>query len=240
DRGLGDVALETIDLLTAPLTALLPFRIPGAPFARLLAKSDELVEKLRALIAEKRAHPLEGHDALALILRAHDDEGATFSEDELIGEAATLFVAGHDTQAKTLIWVLFLLEQHPKVLRDVLDEIDGVLRGGPPSVEHVPRLVLVDRVIKESMRVLAPVPIQFIRVCQTEAQLGPFTLPAGANVVLSPFITHRDPERYPEPARFLPERWERLQPTLHEYLPFGAGPRMCIGAAFATLSLRLI
>jgi cytochrome P450 len=240
DRGLGRAATESVDLLTSPLTPLLPFQIRGLPYQRLLDVAEELVALLLAIIEEKRAQPGEGRDALALMVHAHDDEHAALSDNELIGEAITLFVAGHDTQAKTLAWTLFLLVQHPKVLADVLDEIDAVLRGAPPTMQDVPRLVLVDRVLKESMRVLAPVPVSFIRVCQTEARLGPYTLPPKASVVLSPFITHRDPERYPEPARFKPERWEKLQPTPHEYLPFGAGSRMCIGAGFATLAMRLI
>lgn len=240
DRGVGYLANHTVDLLTSPLSVALPLRIPGTPFARLLDASDELVGKFRALLEEKRAQRPIGHDVLSLLVHARDEDGSTLTEDELIGAAGEIFVAGHDTQARTLAWTLFLLEQHPKVLGDVLDEVQGVLRGGPPSVEHIPRLPLVDRVIKESMRVLPPVPMLFIRVCQHDARLGPYTLPAGSKVVLSPVVTHRDPSLYPEPARFKPERWERLQPTLYEYLPFGAGPRMCIGAAFATLSLRLL
>ena len=240
DRELGDLATETLDRMTSPLTAALPFHFPGSAYSRLLETSEQLVDQLRALIAKKRRQPEGGRDALALMIAARDEDGSMFTDEELVAEAATLFIAGHDTQAKTLAWTLFLLEQHPKVLADVLDEIESVLRGDPPTVEQVPRLKLVDRVLKESMRVLAPVPTLFIRVCQTEARLGPYTLPKHANVVLSPFITHRDPEVYPEPARFRPERWERLQPALHEYLPFGAGPRMCLGAGVATLTLRLV
>ena len=240
DHGLGRVAGEVVDLLTSPLTVALPFAFPGGPYSRLLEVSAELVRLLRELLEEKRRTSAGGKDALALMLRAHDEDHSPFGDDELFGEMVTLFVAGHDTQARTLAWTLFLLGQHPKVLADVLDEIDGVLRGGPPTLSHVPRLVLVDRVLKESMRVLAPVPILFLKVAQTDTHLGSYTVPRGTNVVVCPFVTHRDPERFPEPRRFKPERWERLQPTIYEYLPFGAGPRMCIGAAFATLTMRLI
>lgn len=240
DHQIGNLASETVDLLTSPLTVVLPFRIPGTPFPRLLAVSEQLAAALRALIAEKRAQSTPGRDAMALLVNARDHDHSALSDDELVGEAVALFVAGHDTQAKTLAWTLFLLGQHPKVLGDLLDELDAVLRGGPPTVEHVPRMLLLDRVLKESMRVIASVPLLFIRVCQAEARLGAHTLPEGANVVLSPFVTHRDPARFPEPARFKPERWEKLQPTPYEYLPYGTGPRMCIGAGFATLALRLV
>lgn len=84
------------------------------------------------------------------------------------------------------------------------------------------------------------VPLLFLRVPASDMPLGRFTLPKGANVVVSPYAMHHDPELYPEPRRFRPERWETLKPTPFEYLPFGAGPRLCVGAAFAQQTLRLI
>jgi cytochrome P450 len=174
------------------------------------------------------------------LLRAVDDDGTGFTDEELISEVLTLFVAGHETTAKALSWTMFLLERHPAVLADVLDELDGVLGGRSMTVADIPRLPLLDRVIKESMRVLAPVPILFLRVPSSDLPLGRFTLPKGANVVVSPYATHHDPEIYPEPQRFRPERWEGLRPSIYEYLPFGAGPRICIGAAFSQQALRLM
>jgi cytochrome P450 len=240
DRGLPRATLDVFDLLTSPLTAALPFRFPGSPMVALLAKSEVLVAALRELVREKRRSPDLGRDALALMLRARDEDGSALSDEELIGEVNTLFVAGHDTQAKTLGWTLFLLGQHPDILASLLDEIESVLRGGLPTLETIPRMPLLDRVLKESMRLLPSAPLLFIRSCRTEAKLGPVTLPRRANVVLSPFITQRDAAVFPEPSRFVPSRWETLQPTPYEYMPFGAGPRMCIGAAFANLTLRLV
>lgn len=239
ERGIGQIMTETLELVTAPATAVFPVRLPGTPYNTLFEKSEELSDRYFALIDEKRKKPL-GNDALSLMIRARDDDNGALSDDELVGEASTLFIAGHDTQAKTLAWTLFLLERHPKIMAAVVDEIESVLRGGPPSIEHLPRMPLVERVLKESMRVLSPVPALFVRVCQEEATLGGVALPKQANVVLSPFITHRDPDRFPEPTRFLPERWEHIQPSIYEYIPFGAGPRMCIGAGFASLAMRLI
>lgn len=240
DRGLGALAAELTDLITSPLAVALPFDIPGTPHARLIRLSARVLALLQALLDDKRRHLDGARDAFALMVRAGEGDASPLSDEELLGEALTLFVAGHDTQARTLAWTLFLLERHPKVLADVVDEVDAVLGGAPPAPEHLPRLVLVDRVLKESMRVLTPAPVTFIRVCQTEARLGPHTLPRGASVLLSPFVTHRDPGLFPEPARFRPQRWEHLQPTPHEYLPFGAGPRMCIGAGFAAMAMRLV
>ncbi len=237
---LGRTAALAVELLTSPGTVALPFAIPGLPYARLLKVSDDMVEMLSGLIAQKRAQGSAVNDVLALMVRARDQDDSALTDDELIGEAMTLFVAGHDTQARTMAWALFLLGQHPKVLADVVDEVESVLRGGLPTLAHVPKFVLLDRVLKETMRVLAPVPLSFMKVAQTEVQLGGHTLPKGANVLVSPFLTHRDPDRFSEPTRFRPQRWESLQPTPHEYLPFGAGPRTCVGVAFANLAMRLI
>lgn len=240
DTALAHAAEEAFELVTSPLTAAIPFRFPGSPMTRLLAKSEVLVAALRALIEQKRHSPGSGRDALALMLRARDEAGGVLSDDELIAEVNTLFVAGHETQAKTLGWTLFLLGQHPEVLGSVTDEIESVLRGGLPSLESIPRMPLLDRALKESMRILPSAPLLFIRSCRTEARLGHVTLPKRANVVLSPFVTHRDEAVFPEPSRFLPSRWEKLQPTPYEYMPYGAGHRMCIGKGFADLTLRLV
>lgn len=229
-----------LDALTSPLALALPLSIPGTPFWKALRMSAKVEARLRQVIAERRARPPSQRDVLSILVHAQDEDGATLSDDNLVGEANGLFVAGHDTSAQTLTWTLFLLAQHPDVLGDVKDEVDAVLRGAPPTVDDVDKLVLVDRVLKEGMRVLPAGPMLFIRVCKREAPLGAHTLPEGANVVLSPLVTHRDPERYPEPIRFRPSRWQGLDPSPHEYLPFGAGKRMCLGAGFATLALRLV
>ncbi|MEZ4310507.1 MAG: cytochrome P450 [Polyangiaceae bacterium] len=131
-RDLGHIVTEWIDLLTSPLVIALQRRIPGTPYSRLFDLADEIVAQLLRLFAQKRATPGTGRDALALVMNARDDDGRGLTDDELIGEATALYVAGHDTQAKTLAWTLFLLEQHPKILADLLDELDSVLHGAPP------------------------------------------------------------------------------------------------------------
>lgn len=236
---LGELASGLLDALTSPLSIFLPYDLPKTPFRRALRLGDRLLARLEQLVAEKRRRTEPEHDALALLLRA-EEGGDGLRGDDLLAEVVTLFVAGHETTAKTLSWTMFLLERHPAVLADVLDEIDGVLGGRSMTAADIPRLPLVDRVIKESMRVLSPVPILFLRVPSKALPLGRFTLPKGANVVLSPYATHHDPELYPEPRRFAPERWETLRPSPYEYMPFGAGARICIGAAFAQQALRLM
>lgn len=237
---LGEDAADYLVQATSPLAILAPFDVPGTPFWKAMRFGEKVVAAVEALIAEKRRRSEVENDALSMLIRAVDEDGARFTDDELVAEAVTLFIAGHETTAKTLTWTMFLLERHPDVLADVLDEIEGVLRGRSMTAADIPKMPLLDRVIKESMRVLAPVPILFLRVAAGPQKIGRFTLPDASNVVVSPYAAHHDPALYPEPERFKPSRWEGMDPTVYEYLPFGAGPRICIGALFAQQSLRLI
>jgi cytochrome P450 len=163
DQGLGDLATEVVDLLTSPVTVAMPFHIPGTPYPKLLARCERLAGRMEAIIDEKRRQPPGRRDALSIMIRAHDEDHASFTDDELVGEVNLLYFAGHDTQAKTLGWTLFLLAQHPEVLADVVDEIESVLRGGPPTVEHVPRMVLLDRVSYGLPMLVAPQDRHFVR-----------------------------------------------------------------------------
>lgn len=237
---LGRLAVEFTELISTPLTVLLPYDLPGAPYRKARIKGELVMRAMQELIDRKRASGKIEDDALSLLIHATDDEAGSLTNDELLSEAVTLFIAGHETTAKTLSWTMFLLERHPKILAELLEELDGVLAGRSVGVEDLPNLPLLDRVLKEGMRTLSPVPTVFLRVPSQSLPLGRFVLPKGANVVISPFMTHHDPLIYSQPGRFDPERWTRLKPTPFEYLPFGAGPRMCIGAAFAQQALRLL
>jgi cytochrome P450 len=237
---LGELAAAYVERVVSPLTMALPYDVPGLPYRKTARLGARMLEGLGAVIARKREEAAPGKDVLSLLLRAHDDDGTGFREDELISEAATLFVAGHETMAKTLMWALFVLERHPAALADVLDEVDGALGGRTITAEDIPKMPLMDRVIKETMRVFPAVPITFPRVPAEDTDLGGRRLPKGANIIVSPFATHHDPALYPEPERFRPERWETIKPSTYEYLPFGAGPRTCVGAAFAQQALRLM
>src|SRR4051794_7180592 len=133
----------------------LPFNVPGLPFHRLLSLAEDLDAEVREMIRRRRARGDEGGmDALSMLLQAHDEDGTRLTEEELIGQTTALFVAGHETTATALTWTLFLLEQHPEVLSDLRDELNGMLRGEAPTLEQMNSLPLLDRVIKESMRLI--------------------------------------------------------------------------------------
>jgi cytochrome P450 len=208
----------------------LPLDLRGLPYRRLLRVSVELDQEIRAMIAHRRTAAVDGDDVLSTLLQARSNSGVPLDEDELIGETAFLVMAGHATTASALAWTLFLLAQHPHVLSDVVEELDAARDGRAP---------LLDAAVKESMRLLPPV-LWWSRVTARPCELAGHPLPAGARVAYSAYVTHRLPELYPDPERFVPGRWRDATPGPHAYLPFSAGPRRCLGSSFALMEIRLV
>jgi len=235
---LGSMIKRWLNLLDSMGPTLFPVDLPGMPLHRLLRLSERVESDILAMIARKQATLGGDRDVLAMLIQARDEDGGGLSDAELIGQATVLFIAGHETSSNALTWTLLLLSQHPRVLGELYEELSGALRGGAPSVEQLDHLPLLDRVIKESMRLLPPASLS-LRVSTAPFELGPYQLPRGATVFFSQYITHHMPELYPEPERFLPDRWLAINPSAYEYLPFGAGPRMCIGATFALLEIKI-
>jgi len=205
-------------------------------YARLLASAEELEQAVKEMIAIRRSGQL-GFDVLSLLMRAHEgDQG--ISDEQLIGHIVLLFGAAHLTSAHTLTWTLFLLGQHPEVMCRLYSELQETLNGKAPRPEDLERLTYLDRVLKESMRVL-PASAYSQRIAAEPVALGPFSLQRGDVVIFSQLMTHHIPELYDRPDEFLPDRWESISPSPYAYLPFGAGPRMCVGAALGTMQLKI-
>ena len=204
-------------------------------YTDLLAYAGKLEAEITNMIRLRREQS-DGTDALSRLIHAHDGEGS-ISDQELVGQAALMFAAAHLTTAHTLTWTLFLLAQHPSAMRQLHQELSTELTGGFPSFEQVERLPYVERTLKESMRVL-PASSYSQRVTAAPVDLGPFKLAPGAGIVFSQFITHHMHSNYTDPDAFQPDRWLRINPSPYQYLPFGAGPRMCIGASLAMLILK--
>jgi cytochrome P450 len=237
---LGETFAESLTLLASPLTVMLPFDLPGLPYRRFLSLAADLDAEMRHLIARKRAAPGQADDMLSMLFRARDEEtGHGLGDDDLLGHMSSLFGASHETTASALTWALFLLSQHPRVASDLLDEIAGLLRGDPPSLADLERLPFLDRVVKESLRIIPPVLFNG-RILARPAELGGYLLPLGTEVFVSLYHTHHMPDLFPRPEAFDPGRWETINPTVFQYDPFSAGPRMCIGATFAVLELKIV
>jgi cytochrome P450 len=206
-------------------------------YSDLLDFSGELESEIKEMINQRKQNP-NGTDALSLLIKAHDAEGG-ITDEQLVGQAALIFAAAHLTTAHSMAWTLFLLAQHPSAMTELHHELTTQLDGGFPSAEQVEHLPCMERAIKESMRVL-PASSYSQRIAAVPAQLGPFTLPAGSGIVFSQFMTHHMPELYVDPEAYLPSRWLQINPSPYQYLPFGAGPRMCLGAPLAMLILKTV
>jgi cytochrome P450 len=200
---------------------------------------EELVRVLDALREEEhRAKAQRRGNRSDRSARALAQQNRIMDSADLVGQAGILFAASYENVANVLTWTLFLLAQHPAVMSELAGELDQTLGGEPPTAAQLDQLPLLDAVIKEALRVLPPVPY-LIRAVSRPADLGGLSLREGDRVICSPYMTHHLPGLFPEPERFRPQRWFAIRPGPYEYLPFGAGPRMCIGYSFAMTEIKV-
>jgi cytochrome P450 len=173
-----------------------------------------------------------------MLMAARDpDTGAALSDLQLRNETITFLLAGHETTANALTWTFHLLSRHPEVEERLREEIHSVLGGRRPDLQDVAKLVYTKRVIQEAMRLYPPIWI-IERRAIGEDEIAGYKIPAGSSVVISPYALHRHPGFWERPEAFDPSRFESPPPDA--YIPFGAGPRFCIGHEFAMLEARLI
>ncbi|HLL97465.1 MAG TPA: cytochrome P450, partial [Rubrobacteraceae bacterium] len=181
-------------------------------------------------------------DLLSMLLRFRDEAGTRMTDKQLRDEVITLLLAGHETTALALSWSWYLLSQHPEVEAKLLEELQEVLGDRTPMVEDLPHLPYAEMVIKESMRLYPPawgVSREAIEACE----IGGYRLPAGTQLLIVLWAMHRDPRNFQDPEAFNPARWEgglAKKVPRYAYLPFGAGPRICIGGSFAITEAILL
>lgn len=224
--------------------SLVTFQIdlPGFPYRRYLESKAKMDAMVHGLIAERRAAGTDNGDILSMLLAARDEDGTAMSDTQVRDEVLTFLAAGHETTANALGWTFMLLSQHPDVRRRLLDEIGEVLGDRLPQPADLARLTYLECVIKESMRLYPPA-WAGTRIAREEVELRGYRLPAGTIVGFSQYLTHRMPECFAEPERFLPDRFDPEHGERHPpyaYIPFGAGPRSCIGSGFALMELKTI
>jgi cytochrome P450 len=240
-------AMEVITdrfMTDASQALLLPFDLPDflAP-ARRDAISD-LNQIINGIISERRASHQPREDLLDTLLHARDAEGHPMSDAQLRDEVMTLFLAGHETTAIALSWTCYLLGQHAQVEAKLVEELNAVLGDREPTPEDLPRLRYTEMVLKESTRLYPPV-WRIARKAIADCEIGGYRVTAGTNIFIFQSLTQRDPRFFSNPDAFDPERW-REDPIRSgkiprfAYFPFGGGPRVCVGAAFAMLEATLL
>ena len=236
-EAIGQQLERTMNSFLNPFTLLFPYNLPGFPFRRLLNNAADMEALVRSVIARKKEEGLTGDDILSIMIQMREQDPDRLSESELIGHTTTMFRGGYNPNGMVLYWALFLLGQHPDVLERTLAELEEVLHGENPTPEQLDKLPYLEGVIKETMRIF-PAGTWTGRLAMKDFELDSHPLPKGTWVVLSPYITHRIPEIFPEPYKFKPERWQSAHHSAYEFLPFSAGPRYCIGTSLAMMQLK--
>lgn len=243
-------ALDVIMQMASGFNAVLSYlRVPTPLRRRYFRAVNELDGVVYELIALGRERMKRGsgemagaHDLLTMLLMARDDDGNAMTDQQLRDEVITLVLAGHETTALNLSWTWYLLALHPDIEQRLHAELYGVLGEQPPRPQQFAKLPYTDRVLREALRLYPPA-WRIWRTPLEPFEAREFVLPAGVNVVLSQWLTHRDARWFPEPERFHPDRWtEERAANLPRFafFPFGGGPRVCIGAGFATMEATLL
>lgn len=243
-------ALDVIMQMASGFNAVLSYlRVPTPLRRRYFRAVNELDGVVYELIALGRERMKRGsgemagaHDLLTMLLMARDDDGNAMTDQQLRDEVITLLLAGHETTALNLSWTWYLLALHPDIEQRLHAELYGVLGEQPPRPQQFTKLPYTDRVLREALRLYPPA-WRIWRTPLEPFEAREFVLPAGVNVVLSQWLTHRDARWFPEPERFHPDRWtEERAANLPRFafFPFGGGPRVCIGAGFATMEATLL
>ncbi len=229
---LREALREILDLTTNP-AALLPLLLIGpervrgfGPFRRRIDRVDELI--YREIAERRRAGDLEQRDdVLSLLVGARHEDGSPMRDEEMRDELLTLLVAGHETTATSLAWAVERLSRHP----EKLERLRGEVEAG--------REEYLTATIQETLR-LRPVISIVLRKLTEPVEIGGYELPAGVSVAPCVYLAHRNPEVYPEPDRFLPERFLENPPGTYTWIPFGGGVRRCLGASFAQFEMAVV
>lgn len=246
---LGQALTTALRAFNAQVGSVVP--IPPTWPTPLNRRAQRAIARLKVtiarIIADRRMLDQDRGDLLSMLLQAqYEDDGSRMSDQQVHDEVMTLFLAGHETTANALAWTWMLLAQHPDVYARMRAEVDRVLGAGAtartPGFDDLVNLPYTLQVFKEALRLYPPVPM-LVRQATQSITLGGYALPAGSVVVLSPAMLHRRPEAFPDPERFDPDRWTpeaEARLPVSTYLPFGSGPRVCIGNHFAMMEGHVV
>ena len=238
---LRDLLTALVTVATRPWTQLLRVDLGSqSPWGRLMRIAREVEDMLFAEIARRRADGAGSRtDVLSLLVEARDEQGRPMTDQELRDEMITLLLAGHETTATSIAWVLHRLLESPDVLGRVRDELVRVIGRGPLAPTHVARLDYLDAVTKETLRLNPVLPAVGRHLTAPMAICGR-DLPAGATAAACIYLAHRRPDSWTDPERFLPERFISGHASPYAFFPFGGGERRCLGAAFALYEMKVV
>src|SRR6267143_1040923 len=225
----------------ATLGWILNNRLPTPAHLRFHALARKIDKVVYRIITERRATGKDEGDLLSMLLAARDEDGSRMSDRQLRDEVMTLFLAGHETTALTLAWSWYLLGTNPDTERKFHAELDDVLGGRAATMADLPRLKFTEQIAKESMRLYPPA-YGLGREAIDDCEIGGYRVPAGTQIFMFQWVTQRDPRFFDRQGDFIPERWTEdfiEQMPKYAYFPFGAGPRVCIGASFAMMEIIL-
>jgi cytochrome P450 len=219
-------------------------KLPIPSLKRIRRSKDHLDSVIYGFIEQRRRSGANDGDLLSMLMTDHDEEseGSRRDNKQLRDECMSLFTAGHETTANAPAWTFLLLAQHPEIEKRLSEEVHEALQDRQPTFDDIPRLRYAKMVLAESMRVYPPAWI-ISRQSIRDYQAGPYLIPAGSYISLSPWVMHHKAEYFPNPLRFDPERWKddtNASKMAFRYIPFGAGPRNCIGEGFAWAEAILI
>jgi cytochrome P450 len=203
-------------------------------------KFRQLGKVIQKIIDTRREQSIRRHDLLDSLMNATDKSGDHMSDKELIDEVMTMIIAGHETSAGTLNWVWYELSQHPGADKKAWQEAEQYVHENTISTDDLPKLVYIKQCIDEALRLYPPVWL-FSRKAINDDTIAGYTIPAGTNIFLSPYFTHRDPELWDHPDSFYPQHFIDDGAHLkHKYsfIPFSAGSRRCIGEYFSYVEMQ--
>ncbi|HVO41657.1 MAG TPA: cytochrome P450 [Aggregatilineales bacterium] len=218
----------------------LPLRFPTPANLACVRAGEKLDDVIFDLIRERRRHDSDNGDLLSMLLLARDEDGQPMSEQDIRDEIVTMILVGHETSALALTFSFWLLANHPAAFQKLGAEIDEVLGGRTVTAGDLSRLRYGDWVLNEVLRLYPPVWAMGREAIETCA-VGGYVFPAGSQILLSPWVSHRNPNYFDDPDQFSPERWATADKLpRYAYFPFGGGPRLCLGNRYARMEALVI
>jgi len=240
---LGEHLQAAIDFANLPPVPGRNVNLPGLPYRRAMrsrAKADAIVYRE---IARRREQPTDEHDLLSALMEARDEDATALTDEELRDQVVSLIAAGYETTSALVAWTLYATLRDPDVEATLRRELDGVFGNDRVVAERLNEARYLHAVVSETLRLHSPAGVSG-RIAETNVEFAGCTIPRGAFVVYSAYVTHREPQWWPDPLVFRPERWlgaaGPIEPEPYTFVPFGGGFRRCIGFAMATLEAKIV